>query len=471
MPSWGKTLLLCCNFCINSYFSANNMSEINDLEQALLIAAADADSRNVEEQNSPEEPESEKIHCKEADFYKSISKSPEEPAKVEPVESNEKRTSPSKKESPRSQKRKLETEDSSDVSAKSLRGYANVVATHYNQLAEKGLGERSKSRIIYLRNFHNWIKSMLINEYLTKIKDGKKHNAPLRVLDMCCGKGGDLLKWKKGNITHLICADIASVSLDQCRDRYEDMKQRGSRDRSGGSVYTIEYIPGDCTRVRLREKFSDPSMKLDLVSCQFSFHYCFESLPQAECMLRNASECLQPGGFFIGTMPDAYDLITRARKNGSNTFGNEVYEVTLDFDTDKPELFGAKYHFHLDGVVNCPEFLVHFPTLVKLAKKFGLKFVRREKFHEFFERMKNEGRYLMNTMRALETFPCHDSGSLVGTEKDDYTHASEYLKGKDGVRIGTLSKSEWEASSLYTTFVFEKVKNTWDKNGTPIYDI
>lgn len=208
-----------------------------------------------------------------------------------------------------------------------------------------------------MRNFHNWIKSMLINEYLTKIKDGKKHNAPVLVLDMCCGKGGDLLKWKKGNISHLICSDIASISLDQCKTRYEDMKTRNNRDRNPGKIYGIEYIPADCSRARLREKYRDPSMKLDLVSCQFAFHYSFESLPQAECMLRNAAECLAPGGFFIGTMPDANELMARVHKNGGNSFGNDVYQVVFDFPTDKPPLFGARYNFHLDGVVDCPEFL------------------------------------------------------------------------------------------------------------------
>lgn len=65
-------------------------------------------------------------------------------------------------------------------------------------------------------------------------------------------------------------------------------------------MFSLEFISGDSTKIRLREKYSDPSMKLDLVSCQFAFHYSFESLPQAEGMMRNASECLQPGGYFIG---------------------------------------------------------------------------------------------------------------------------------------------------------------------------
>ena len=43
--------------------------------------------------------------------------------------------------------------------------------------------------------------------------------------------------------------------------------------------------------------------QFDLVSCQFAFHYCFESEEQAECMVKNAAESLKPGGFFVGTTP------------------------------------------------------------------------------------------------------------------------------------------------------------------------
>lgn len=38
-------------------------------------------------------------------------------------------------------------------------------------------------------------------------------------------------------------------------------------------------------------------------------------------------------------------------------------------DTEEPfPIFGAKYNFHLEGVVDCPEFLVYFPVLVKYVK-------------------------------------------------------------------------------------------------------
>ncbi|KAL3283342.1 hypothetical protein HHI36_006490 [Cryptolaemus montrouzieri] len=440
------------NETLGEYSEQNATTE--DLEKALMEAAAEADARNSQVEKNSSENETKDQIIKETSIDIS-------PLKRKSVNHNEECS------------KKRKTEEASV----SVEGYANVVASHYNQIEEKGLQERSKSRIVYLRNFHNWIKSMLINEYLTKVKSSKKHNAPLRVLDMGCGKGGDLLKWKKGNITHLICSDIASVSLEQCKNRYADMKERSARERNGGNLFSIEYISADCSRSRLREKYSDPSLKLDIVSCQFAFHYSFESLPQAECMLRNAGECLLAGGYFIGTIPDSNDLVARARKADSSVFGNDVYKVVFDCDTNKPPLFGAKYNFYLDGVVDCPEFLVHFPTLVKLAKKYGLKFVKKEKFYDFFNRMKDEGVKLLSNMSSLESYPPLQSSNLVGTADDDYLHADNFLKGISRDRggrdckIGTLSKSEWEASSLYLAFVFEKVKNTWNADGTPCYDI
>ncbi|XP_011636013.1 mRNA cap guanine-N7 methyltransferase [Pogonomyrmex barbatus] len=351
-----------------------------------------------------------------------------------------------------------------------------LVADHYNSLEEKDLSQRNQSRIVYMRNFNNWIKSMLINEYIGKIRQGKSFGASLRVLDMCCGKGGDLLKWKKANISHLICADIAQVSLEQCQQRYNDIlnknKDRGSKDRGFAPIFTAEFITADCTKVRLREKFADPSMQLDFVSCQFAFHYSFESLSQAECMLQNASESLKPGGYFVGTIPDAYDLVSRWQKCDGNKFGNDVYSVEfISEDKTKPALFGEKYNFHLDGVVDCPEFLVYLPTLCKLALKHGLELVAFERFEEFYKRFKDEGRSLLGNMQALETYPPYHESPLLGDSERDYHHAIEYMQNlpANHRKIGTLSQSEWEVTSLYAVFSFRKMKTIWNSEGKPEY--
>lgn len=61
--------------------------------------------------------------------------------------------------------------------------------------------------------------------------------------------------------------------------------------------------------MNINKLFKDSNMKLHLVSCQFAFHYCFESIQQAECMLKNISENLVSGGIFIGTIPNAREIV------------------------------------------------------------------------------------------------------------------------------------------------------------------
>jgi mRNA (guanine-N7-)-methyltransferase len=359
--------------------------------------------------------------------------------------------------------------------------HSKVVATHYNNLEEKGLVERLKSRIFYMRNFNNFIKSMLINEYLQKIKDSNQFGTPLRVLDMCCGKGGDLLKWQKGrlenvpsnrftnfiyffipgNITYLICTDIAEVSVDQCKTRYEKITSHDPPDRKS---FKAEFFTCDSTRDRLRERFYDPAIELNLVSCQFAFHYCFETPRQAECMLKNASECLKPGGYFIGTIPDANEIMRRQKESGSEDgFGNDIYKIQFLSDPDDLPIFGAKYNFHLDGVVDCPEFLVYFPALVELAKKYSLKLVAKERFEDYYEQKVQSGKNLIEKMQALEPYGLFGNRNLSGTNEAEYSHAKEYLlrnheDNNSRKRVGTLTKSEWEAITLYMVFAFQKVK-------------
>lgn len=325
--------------------------------------------------------------------------------------------------------------------------HTKVVASHYNNQEEKGLAERSKSRIFFMRNFNNWIKSTLINEYLGKVKGTLKLGEPLRVLDMCCGKGGDLLKWEKGNITHLICTDIAENSVADCEQRYKSMLDRNHH---YNKPFTAEFFPCDSTMHRLREKYKDPSIELNLVSCQFAFHYCFESLKQAECMIRNAAECLRTGGYFIGSMPDANDIMKRQRAAEANFFGNDLYRITFLCDTETPPLFGAKYNFELDGVVDCPEFLVHFPMLVKLARKFGLELVMKERFEDYFDQNVQSQKVLLERMKALETYPPQNRDDAKEPENPaEYEHVRKLMdspKKDRSQRYGTLSKSEWEAA-------------------------
>ncbi|XP_027381987.1 mRNA cap guanine-N7 methyltransferase isoform X2 [Bos indicus x Bos taurus] len=295
-------------------------------------------------------------------------------------------------------RRKIELEDVPEKQKNLEEGHSSAVAAHYNELQEVGLEKRSQSRIFYLRNFNNWMKSVLIGEFLEKVRQKKKRN--ITVLDLGCGKGGDLLKWKKGRIDKLVCTDIADVSVRQCQQRYEDMKNRC---RDNEYIFSAEFITADCSKELLTDKFRDREMCFDICSCQFVCHYSFESYEQADVMLRNACERLSPGGYFIGTTPNSFELI--------------------------------------------------------MAKKYNMKLVYKKTFLEFYEEKikNNENKMLLKRMQALEPYPANENSRLASEKVGDYEHAAKYMKNSQvKLPLGTLSKSEWEATSIYLVFAFEK---------------
>lgn len=293
------------------------------------------------------------------------------------------------------------------------------VAQHYNQRPDVGIVQRKESKIIRLRSYNNWVKSVLIHRYV------RPHQ---NVFDMGCGKGGDLLKWAKARIGHLVAADIAEVSLDQMKKRYQTL-----RDRS----FSAEFYPMDCYQELIAPKL-DPNMLFDTVSMQFCLHYAFENEHKARIMLQNVSSQLRTGGHFIGTMPDANWIVKRLRQEPPNSFtiGNSIYSISFenikDVDDDRRKIgftpYGCKYMFHLVDAVDCPEYLVHWNTFKKLAEEYGLKLLLKENFHDFY---------------------------LSASREEEYAR----LLNKIGVidrNSPEMTPEEWEAAGIYLAFAFEK---------------
>lgn len=75
-----------------------------------------------------------------------------------------------------------------------------------NSRPEVGVVERLESPIIGLKNFNNWIKSVLIGKFAKRAFEGAVPGERMRgkVLDMGCGKGGDLQKWKKARVKEFV---------------------------------------------------------------------------------------------------------------------------------------------------------------------------------------------------------------------------------------------------------------------------
>ncbi|KAI7864251.1 guanine-N(7)-methyltransferase domain-containing protein [Spinellus fusiger] len=316
---------------------------------------------------------------------------------------------------PQAPKRPRDDRDDRDESEPSSNTHR--VAQHYNERPDVGIEKRKESKIIRLRSFNNWVKSVLITSYVLP-----KANA----FDMGCGKGGDLIKWSKARIGHLVAADVASVSLEQMKSRYQALQRR---------TFSAEFYTMDCYQESIATHLK-PDFMFDVVSMQFCLHYAFESEQKARKMLENVSSRLRSGGWFFGTMPDANWIVKRLRHEpeGSVGFGNSIYRIEFDHLQGKHEKkagftrYGCKYMFHLVDAVDCPEYLVHWTTFERLAKEYGLVLRRKDNFHNFY---------------------------TSASKKDEFDSLLRVIGVIGGARP-EMSAEEWEAAGIYMAFVFQK---------------
>ncbi|XP_059662564.1 mRNA cap guanine-N7 methyltransferase 1 isoform X2 [Cornus florida] len=302
--------------------------------------------------------------------------------------------------------------------------FARKVADHYSARTNQTLEERAASPIIHLKKLNNWIKSVLIRLYASRGD---------AVIDLACGKGGDLIKWDKAKIRYYVGIDIAEGSIEDCRMRYNGDADHHQRRKK--FTFPARLICGDCFEVPLDKVLEDDG-PFDICSCQFAMHYSWSTEARARRALANVSALLRPGGIFIGTMPDANVIVKKLREAEGLDFGNSIYHISFDeefsdkkFKSSSP--FGIKYKFHLEDAVDCPEWIVPFHLFKSLAEEYDLELVFVKNSHVFVDEYLKKPEFV-ELMRRL--------GALGDGNQDQ----------------STLSPDEWEVAYLYLSFVLKK---------------
>lgn len=259
------------------------------------------------------------------------------PRKKRPTGRN--RLTDAEKEAIRQRQLQREREQQEAIQAQNARGIHDAVRQHYNAVPERGRDwRRTDSRIKGLRSFNNWIKSTIIQKFSPSEEflagpqqEGDRPPPNLLVLDIGCGKGGDLGKWQQAPqpVDLYVGLDPAEVSIDQARGRYSEMRSGGGRGGRGGGrggyrrapprIFHAEFAAWDCfgqsiAKVPIVKEVGfdasgGPSRfgggKFDVVSMMFCMHYAFESEEKARQMLSNVAGALKKGGRLIGCIPNS----------------------------------------------------------------------------------------------------------------------------------------------------------------------
>ena len=264
--------------------------------------------------------------------------------------------------------------------AAATNGIHDAVRQHYNAVPERGRDWRkTDSRIKGLRSFNNWVKSTIIQKFSPNedytpgaqerggmaFADGGPISKGLLVLDVGCGKGGDLGKWQQApqSVELYVGLDPADISISQAKDRYRQMASRGGGGRGGRGrggynrppprLFQGEFYVQDCfgesiDKVPLvRDVGFDGSGGpsrfggggFDVVSMMFCMHYAFESEDKARCMLKNVAGALKKGGRLIGCIPNSDVLSERVQKFNDRIAAKAkaAESDTKDNETEKGE--------------------------------------------------------------------------------------------------------------------------------------
>lgn len=261
---------------------------------------------------------------------------------------------------------------------------------NYGRIQNFIISNKTKN-IDKLRKFHNFIKYNLIIDNCSSINANN-------LLDIACGRGGDLQKWlnKKLNLKYILAFDSHKDSIysslnkggdfDGAIARFQNVKQNFKGRMPFINFKYLDILTEDAM-YKLNQMDSDKIY--DVVSCQFAMHYFCKNEETLNNTLNIISKKLRKGGLFIGTATDG-DIIHNILEKGNvyiplltlvkQSVNNYLFYIQTNQDSKK---LTRQNYFEIQGVSS--EFYLFKEQLRILALKNGLELVQYKSFYDWYK--------------------------------------------------------------------------------------
>lgn len=253
-----------------------------------------------------------------------------------------------------------------------------------------------------LRRFHtkHVKKDLLINDETRQLASkGKKPH----LLDLACGKGGDLNRYLSSPFTYI-------VGVDNRQDNIENPHNGAYKRLTGLHPISkqIYFLHGDVSQQMsnldafheskdmykkfAKKTFNSQNPKFDMISIFFALHYMFESETLLDRFLTNIKENVKIGGYFTGCCYDGETVFNLLQKGRLSFQKNRTEFLSIlpkyeekQFPANKNSL-GMKINALVQSIGKPhDEYLVNFQYLENKMHALGFETIHTKFFKEYYK--------------------------------------------------------------------------------------
>lgn len=223
---------------------------------------------------------------------------------------------------------------------------------------------RNQSVFYNMRRFHNWIKRSLLNKYSTKSG---------QLLDLACGKGGDIYKWIDNNIRYVEGYDINEESIQEANNRFNKVINKPT---SKNFNYTFNVKD-------LSKELIDTTNKFDIITSFFAIHYFYKDSDTLNHFVKHLEHLKENGYFVITTL-----------------CSEKLAEINYQYSTEHLQIqYKSENSIEVyikDTVLDeaTEEYIVDKDFTIEIMNRLGLELIETKLFDDYYPQWKKNQNFL-----------------------------------------------------------------------------
>ncbi len=341
--------------------------------------------------------------------------------------------------------------------------------------------QKTTNLALPMRNFHNWIKSIIIYTHCNPIyEEGKQ----LSILDIGCGRGGDIMKFYYAKVDFYVGVDLNNPNLispvNGAISRYNRLRRTHPNfprmffiNADVGTLLDYDEqakVIGNMSKqnkdliTRFFSLNKDRRTLFDRINCQFAIHYMMPNMIVWNNFIENINMYLKSDGYLLVSTFDADEVLTAlgdkdkftSYYTNSNGEQEVLFEIIKKFDKiDNKKVIGPGYAIDVYNALilqednYITEYLVQKEFLeTQFKERCGLTLVETDLFgnqyniHEdyfkkvaVYEENVKTKKFLMNAAEYYNQKEEVNKASYQMTKLNRY-----YVFRRDGANVNSATK-------------------------------